>query len=76
LVCYNSEAGNGARGAGAAQAAFGYFRLFDLLVAWIACEEFAAHSMLIQTYKPTSDGSVAARTAGGELHRASKFGIS
>jgi hypothetical protein len=28
----------------------------------------------IQTYKPTSDGSVAARTAGGELHEAAKFG--
>jgi hypothetical protein len=25
-------------------------------------------------YKPTSDGSVAARTAGGELQRAAKFG--
>jgi len=29
---------------------------------------------LIQTYKPTSDGSVAAITAGGRLHRAAKFG--
>jgi hypothetical protein len=25
MVCYNSEAGYGARGAGAAQAVFGYF---------------------------------------------------
>ena len=29
----------------------------------------------IQTYKPTSDGSVAATTAGGELQREAKFGI-
>ena len=29
---------------------------------------------MTQTYKPTSDGSVAARTAGGGLHRATKFG--
>jgi hypothetical protein len=29
---------------------------------------------LIQTYKPTSDGSVAAITAGGRLHTAAKFG--
>jgi hypothetical protein len=27
-----------------------------------------------QTYKPTSDGSVAAITAGGRLHNATKFG--
>jgi hypothetical protein len=31
LVCYNSEAGYGARGAGAARVAFGCFRDFDFL---------------------------------------------
>jgi hypothetical protein len=42
-----------------------------------ACEcEFASHLYsLPQTYKPTSDGSVAAITAGGELHERAEFGI-
>jgi hypothetical protein len=41
----------------------------------MACEFFAAHQIVfLQTYKPTSDGSVAALTAGGRLHIATKSG--
>ena len=53
------------------------FQKPEFLVSLVACErEFAEHHQsLTRTYKPTSDGSVAAITAGGELHRAANFGI-